>query len=58
MNCGLVDHPCVYDFHHRDRAHKDLSIATTGKSFESLKEELLKCDLLCTNCHRKKHYLY
>jgi len=56
MCCGLVDDPCVYDFHHRDPSQKDLSFGSMSKSFDSLKEELMKCDLLCANCHRKRHY--
>lgn len=57
-DCGLVDDPCVYDFHHLDPSKKDLSFGKCkSRSFESIKPELDKCVLLCANCHRKRHYL-
>lgn len=46
---------CVYDFHHRDPSQKDFSLSKVNKSFERLKPELDKCDLLCANCHRLVH---
>jgi hypothetical protein len=56
-DCGLVDEPCVYDFHHLDPTQKEIAFGSRGgKSFESLKPELDKCVLLCANCHRKRHY--
>lgn len=57
IDCGLVDNPCVYDFHHRDPTIKEFSLAQSSKLFNSkvVKEELDKCDLLCANCHRKRH---
>ena len=57
IDCGLIDESCVYDFHHLDPSKKEISFGSRGgKSFESLKEELDKCVLLCANCHRKRHY--
>lgn len=29
---------------------------TTGASKDSIKKELEKCIVLCSNCHRKEHY--
>lgn len=56
QDCGLVDNPCVYDFHHLDPSKKALAFGTRGgKSFKTLKTELDKCVLLCANCHRKRH---
>lgn len=46
----------VFDCHHRDPNEKDFSIFHQGgKSFKSIKPELDKCDLLCSNCHRTVH---
>lgn len=57
LDCGLIDEPCVYDFHHLDPTQKEIAFGSRGgKSFESLKHELDKCVLLCANCHRKRHY--
>lgn len=55
QRCGLVDDPCVYDFHHLDPTEKDFSIGKNALKFESIKKELDKCILLCSNCHRKEH---
>lgn len=55
--CGLVDAPCVYDFHHIDPSKKDFSISHyKAYSFNLIKDELDKCILLCSNCHRKEHW--
>jgi hypothetical protein len=55
-DCGLIDIPSVYDFHHIDPTKKELAFGTRGgRSFETLKSELDKCELLCANCHRKRH---
>lgn len=45
----------VYDFHHVNPLVKEFSISKNAKSFTSLKNELDKCILLCSNCHRKRH---
>ena len=60
FDCGIVDHPCVYDFHHIDPSQKDFTIAHRKqyKFDESIKKELDKCVLLCSNCHRKRHVKY
>jgi hypothetical protein len=61
--CG-VDHQACLEFHHRVPEQKRFNIATfvasekwtpTGK--EKLEEELRKCEVLCTLCHRRLHYL-
>jgi len=55
-DCGLQDDPCVFDFHHTDPTQKELTLASRGgRSFKSIKAELDKCELLCANCHRKRH---
>jgi hypothetical protein len=57
--CG-EDHPAVLDFHHRDASKKNMNIMTavarTGLSKEKIKAEIEKCDVLCSNCHRKLHW--
>lgn len=55
QDCGLVDDSVVYDFHHLDPEQKDFSIGKQAKAFETIKTELDKCVLLCSNCHRKRH---
>lgn len=56
--CGLTTkHIEVYDIHHNDPSKKDVAIANSNKSFESLKSELDNCSLYCANCHRIVHNL-
>ncbi|MBU6231640.1 hypothetical protein KGP36_03135 [Patescibacteria group bacterium] len=56
--CGENDIACL-DFHHTDPSLKEISIATTiknGWSKERILDEISKCVVLCSNCHRKFHY--
>ena len=48
----------LFDFHHRDPSQKDYTISQNPHaSFEVIKKEIDKCDVLCANCHREWHYL-
>lgn len=52
-------HPATLSFHHIDRQHKDgvLAEAVGARwSLARLKQEVRKCQVLCQNCHSKKHY--
>lgn len=51
-------HPACLEFHHRNPNDKDFTIAQgiAGVSLKRLKTEIAKCDILCSNCHRKLHY--
>jgi len=43
----------VLDYHHRDSTSKIdniMSLASAGK--QKVAEEMAKCDLICSNCHR------
>ena len=55
--CGYNKCFAALEFHHRDPSTKDFQLANNGgvPSFERLKEEADKCDLLCANCHREEH---
>lgn len=58
QECG-ESHPATLQFHHRDPAEKELSIAgamSMGWSKKRVLSEIDKCDVLCANCHAKKHY--
>lgn len=66
-HCGITDGcTAIYDFHHREEDNDytsiskllgryaneyNLALSIDGK----LQTELDKCDLLCSNCHRKLH---
>lgn len=58
QKCGEDRLPTLC-FHHRDPSQKDVNLvgrAFGSKRWESLKEEVDKCDLLCHNCHFDLHY--
>lgn len=58
ITCGIEDDPCIYDFHHRDPTEKDFEIArlvARTRDWGTVLKEAQKCDLLCSNCHRKIH---
>ena len=61
VDCHLKypDEPYViFDFHHTNPENKDVDWGKLRlKSPKKIYEELDKCDLLCSNCHRKRHYL-
>lgn len=56
-HCRGVFHPSVFEFHHRDPSEKDFAMSAKGhcRSWEAVKKELDKCDMLCANCHRIEH---
>lgn len=54
--CGETD-PVALDFDHRNREEKFMEVSQMihiGYNLEKIKEEILKCDVLCANCHRKR----
>lgn len=56
-DCGERD-PVVLDFHHRDPSTKTFSFGETAQLLRSRKrlaEEMAKCDVVCSNCHRRRH---
>ena len=56
--CNGVFHEACYDFHHRDPKQKDVNPAQLfGNKWETLKKEIDKCVLLCSNCHRVTHVM-
>jgi hypothetical protein len=57
MDCGIEYPPYVMDFDHRDRSTKKFNIAVAADnnvSWDNLKTEIAKCDLVCSNCHRER----
>jgi hypothetical protein len=57
QDCGGKFPPSVYDFHHVNMETKDKNPSYVLKGgLEKAKEELAKCVLLCSNCHRIRHF--
>lgn len=53
------NHPAALDFHHIHPEQKRSSLssaAAKGWSKSHILEEITKCELLCSNCHRKLHW--
>ncbi len=52
--CNKTFPPCVYDFHHTDSDKEvDPGNARSDKAFF---EEISKCIMVCSNCHRILHH--
>ncbi len=56
-HCREID-PCCLDLHHEDPAMKEseISLLIRSASLEVVKNEVAKCKVLCSNCHRKFHH--
>lgn len=54
--CGYNKCLSAMVFHHRDPDQKDFSVSQLkSASWETMRLELDKCDLLCSNCHSELH---
>lgn len=54
-DCGKSYSPCVFDFDNlgSSNGHVNLSkLMKSTSSWERLAEEVSKCDMVCSNCHR------
>lgn len=53
--CGWTGHQAALDFHHPND-DKDHNVAAIyNKSWAVVRAEIMKCILLCSNCHRMEH---
>jgi len=56
-DCGNKYPVCCYDFHHINPEEKKFEIAPRLDSkVETIMEEVKKCLMICSNCHRIRHY--
>ena len=54
--CGFA-HPAVIDFHHPPGTKKyGVNDLVADRRFTKAYEEIKKCIILCSNCHRIHHY--
>ena len=55
--CGYNRCICTLDFHHLDPKGKDFGLGQNAltRSWERTKNELDKCVLVCSNCHKEIH---
>ena len=59
MDCGHKYPEAVYDFHHKDPSQKDNHVSILikdNRKLETILNEASKCELLCSNCHRLRHF--
>lgn len=61
QHCG-EDDPITFDYHHIDPKQKEISISRFINNMypneankKKLHDEIEKCIILCSNCHRKEH---
>lgn len=60
-HCGYDKYFSVLQFHHRDPSKKKYMISTlmrlafTEENQQRMINELMKCDVLCANCHIELH---
>lgn len=57
--CGYCKNLSALHFHHRDSENKSFALdarAFANRNKKLLLNEILKCDLLCANCHAEIHY--
>jgi hypothetical protein len=52
--CGF-NHPAALDFHHIDSSQKRFGISINKHNKKEVLEEIKKCKVLCSNCHRIEH---
>ena len=55
--CGYCKpFPSAYHFHHKDASNKKFTVSRfMSRKLETLKKEVDKCELLCSNCHAEHH---
>jgi hypothetical protein len=55
IRCGEHDPNCL-DYHHLDPTQKLFHLGDVrGRSLREIDTEVLKCVVICANCHRKLH---
>lgn len=58
VECGFKGHPAALEFDHRDPTDKTRTVASLMyHSWEKIRQEVLKCDIRCANCHQIKSVL-
>jgi hypothetical protein len=58
MDCGGSFPPWVMDFDHvrGEKIGNVSALLNNGCGWEKIKQEIDKCDIVCSNCHRMRTY--
>lgn len=57
MDCGIQYPPHVMDFDHRENKFDDVArLVINNVSVKRILDEIAKCDVVCSNCHRVRTY--
>lgn len=52
-DCGYNTHPAALDFDHLPGTQKSVGVSRlSGFPWEKVEEEIAKCEVVCSNCHR------
>ncbi len=56
--CGFNEHPVALEFNHIDPSKKSKSVSQLVKKgvMKNINNEIEKCQVLCSNCHRIHTY--
>lgn len=55
MDCGL-NNPLLLEFDHLDDKSYNIANMINSHSIQSISDEVLKCEIVCANCHRLRTY--
>lgn len=55
VKCGYDKCLSALEFHHKDPDKKDFGISDDNMRLKEAVEEIKKCVLICSNCHRELH---
>jgi hypothetical protein len=53
VDCGEAD-PLVLEFDHLAGKRFAISQGFSGRNWQSVLDEIAKCDVVCANCHRRR----
>jgi hypothetical protein len=53
VDCGESD-PLVLEFDHLENKRFNVSQGFAGRNWQTIVEEMAKCEVVCANCHRRR----
>lgn len=54
-DCNIAYHPFLMDFDHvRGKKYRNISKMIDHNSWKKVLKEIRKCEIVCSNCHRKR----